>query len=143
MFNIIIGIVTILTFIILCIDILPKWYQILFGKWKIFIQHNTNVFDIYITFHKKFAISRIFLTKKSHYGYNGSDLHPHTTPFQYKTFNQIANNHHITIKSNDLQSITIHNKEVVANNKIEWTITLITADGKETQQSFTIPTSNI
>jgi hypothetical protein len=85
--DIAIGVVTILTFVILCIDTLPKWWTNLFGGYIISIIPNVSTINIYISHHKKFSVNEIFLYQKpTMFRYDCRALHGHTTPFKYMTY---------------------------------------------------------
>ena len=143
-FGIIASVCSALGLIILCIDILPKWWTNVFGGYKISIISNVSTVNIYVSYHKKFAVNEIFLSQKPNiFRYNCSTLHGHTTPFKYMTYGQIINNHHIAIDIIDLSNIATNNQDAVKNNQIKWGVTLISEDGKTTEETFSLPVATL
>ena len=133
-FNVIVGIITILTFIILCIDTLPKWYEKCFGTYHIFYDYNNNKFNIHIRFHKIFVISKIYCIANPNIFFN--DFHPYNGLFKHKTYGQIGSYHHIQIEKRELETLINNNKISIENNKIDFRIILLSDDGKITEKTL-------
>ena len=136
----------VMTALVFFVDTLPKW----FGRYKISIIKNDSSFDINISYHQKFYITRACLVrnhknfervtmKDSTGGFIGHTFHyPHTGGlFAHQM--QASNSYHLNICNAALNQLISENKEAVAHNKIEFKITLTSEDGQATDKIFSLP----
>ena len=129
-----VNIVTILTFVILCIQVCPDWYKKWRKEFKIKIQDSGHQFEVFIKFCEKFTIQKIIILNKESVYFH--DFHPYNGTFLIKTGCDISNYHHLVVKKDALKVKIENNKIDLMEKKIRFKAIFFTESGEERTAEF-------